>query len=112
MSKHIAACCLDCESCETYQAHQANDLEKKKDIAERWSKHYEGELCASDIVCEGCMSEGTRFVWCQKCPIRDCVTGKGLNNCSECEIGSCDTNAYLFKVAPEAKATMERMRKG
>ncbi len=111
MGKHIAACCLDCVTCETYMAHHADDIEKKQDIAERWSKHCDGNLIASDIVCDGCMSNGTRFIWCNKCPIRDCVTGRGLNNCSECEIGTCDTNAYLFKVAPEAKANMEKLRR-
>lgn len=109
MSKHIAACCLDCTTCETYIAHQANDLEKKQDIATRWSQHYDGDLTVSDIVCDGCMSDGTLFVWCSKCPIRDCVTGKGLNNCSECEIGTCETNAFLFKAAPEAKANLEKL---
>ncbi|MFA6910559.1 MAG: DUF3795 domain-containing protein, partial [Candidatus Cloacimonadaceae bacterium] len=106
----LAACCLDCASCETYIAHQANDLEKKQDIAERWSKHYDGELTTFDIVCDGCMSDGNRFIWCKRCPIRDCVKDKGLNNCAECEIGTCETNAYLFKVSPEAKATMEKLR--
>ncbi len=110
MSKQLAACCLDCTSCETYQAHQANDLERKHDIAERWSQHYNGTLTAEDIVCDGCLSGGTRFVWCSKCQIRDCVTEKGLSNCSECELGSCETNAYLFQVAPEAKANMESLR--
>lgn len=110
MSKLLAACCLDCASCETYLAHQAKDFGKKEDIAARWSKHYDGALTASDIVCDGCMSDGDIFVWCSKCPIRDCVTGKGLNNCSECEIGTCETNAFLFKAAPEAKANLEELR--
>lgn len=110
MSNLLAACCLDCASCETYQAHQAKDIEKKRDIAARWSKHYDGDLTACDIVCDGCMSDGARFAWCNNCPIRACVSGKGLNNCSECEIGSCETNAFLFKAAPEAKARMEELR--
>ncbi len=110
MSKQLAACCLDCASCETYQAHQAGDLAKKQDIAIRWSKHYDGELTANDIVCDGCMSNSARFAWCNNCPIRACVTEKGLNNCAECEIGTCETNAFLFKAAPEAKANLEKLR--
>ncbi len=110
MSKQIAACCLDCATCETYIAHQANDLIIKQDIAARWSEHYDGVLTSVDIVCDGCMSDGALFVWCRKCPIRDCVTGKGLNNCAECEIGTCETNAFLFKAAPEAKANLEKLR--
>jgi len=110
MSKHLAACCLDCATCETYMAHQTNDLIKKEDIAARWSEHYDGKLTSSDIACDGCMSDGALFVWCSKCPIRDCVTGKGLNNCAECEIGTCDTNAFLFKAAPVAKDNLEKLR--
>ena len=107
----LAACGLDCSTCETYQAHQANNLEQKKDIAERWSQHYSATLSAEDIVCDGCMSEGARFVWCNKCPIRDCVTSKGFQTCAECEIFSCETNAFLFKAAPIAKENLEALRK-
>jgi len=110
MCKHIAACCLDCATCETFVAHQAQDLAKKQDIAARWSQHYDGKLTAEDIVCDGCMSDGIRFVWCSRCPIRDCVTAKGINNCAECELGTCETNAFLFKAAPEAKANLEKLR--
>ena len=111
MRKQLAACCLDCVSCEAYQAHQARDMVRKQDIATRWSKHYDGELTASDIVCDGCFSDGDHFVWCNKCPIRACVNAKGLSNCAECEIGTCDTNAFLFNAAPEAKANLEELRR-
>lgn len=109
MKKILAACCLDCATCETYQAHQANDLARKEDIAARWSQHYDGNLEASDIVCDGCLSDSTRFIWCSNCPIRTCVNEKGLNNCSECDIRFCSKNEYLFKAAPAAKANMEEL---
>ena len=111
MSKLIAACGLDCASCETYQAHQANDLERKQDIATRWSQHYDATLSASDIACDGCMSEGAHFAWCNNCPIRACVKGKGYQTCAECETFTCDKNAYLFQVAPQAKAYLEELRR-
>jgi len=110
MAKILAACCLDCGTCETYQAHQANDLARKEDIAARWSQHYNGQLEASDIVCDGCLSDGARFVWCSNCPIRTCVNEKGLNNCAECGIGVCSTNEFLFNASPEAKTNLESLR--
>lgn len=111
MSKLIAACGLDCASCETYQAHQANDVERKQDIATRWSQHYDATLSASDIACDGCMSEGAHFAWCNNCPIRACVRAKGYQTCAECETFTCDKNAYLFQVAPQAKDYLEELRR-
>ena len=111
MTEIIAACGLNCSGCETYLAHQANNLEQKEDIAVRWSKNYDAKLTAADIVCDGCMSEGAHFSWCQKCPIRACVSSKGYQTCAECEIFSCDTNAFLFNAEPAAKATLEALRK-
>jgi hypothetical protein len=110
MSRIIAACGLDCAACETYQAHQTQDQEKKKDIAARWSEHYDAKLTADEIACDGCMSNGAHFGWCERCPIRTCVQEKGFDTCAECEIFTCEKNAYVFQVAPQAKALLEELR--
>ena len=42
-----------------------------------------------DIQCTGCMSEGSIFGYCQSCPIRDCVKGKNLESCHQCDEFPC-----------------------
>lgn len=110
MSKLFSACGLDCPNCECYEAHQTNDEKRKEDIAIRWSKNYNAELSAADIACDGCMSDGDHFSWCNNCPIRACVVGKGYMSCAECGSFPCDTNAFLYKAVPAAKEAIEKLR--
>ena len=110
MTKLISACGLDCLTCECYVAHQAGDNEKKEDIAVRWGKNYNADLKASDIACDGCMSEGAHFNWCNNCPIRACVVTKGFQSCAECSDFPCSTNEFLYKAAPAAKDNIEKLR--
>lgn len=110
MNKFLSACGLNCPGCECYEAHQANDLARKEDIAVRWSKNYDAELKAADIACEGCMSEGVHFSWCDKCPIRACVVSKSFQSCAECADFPCATNEFLYNAVPEAKKTIESQR--
>ncbi|PKN71787.1 MAG: hypothetical protein CVU50_09990 [Candidatus Cloacimonetes bacterium HGW-Cloacimonetes-3] len=110
MTKILSACGLDCPTCECYEAHKAGDDERKNDIAIRWSKNYDANLSAEDIACDGCMSDGTHFSWCDKCPIRACVVGKGYESCAECADFPCETNAFLYNAVPLAKETIEKLR--
>jgi hypothetical protein len=110
MTKIISACGLDCLTCECYEAHQTKDTERKKDIAVRWSKNYNADLKGEDIACDGCMSDGDHFSWCNNCPIRACVVGKGFGSCAECDDFPCDTNAFLYNAVPQAKETIEKLR--
>jgi hypothetical protein len=111
MTKIISACGLECHTCECYLAHQEQDDVKKADIAIRWGKNYNADLKAEDIACDGCMSDGAHFGWCDKCPIRACVVGKGYQSCAECADFPCATNEFLYNAVPAAKATIEAMRK-
>ncbi len=110
MNKFLSACGLDCPGCECFEAHQANDLVRKEDIAKRWSKNYDADLKAEAIACDGCMSEGVHFSWCGKCPIRACVEGKGYQSCAECESFPCSTNEFLYNAVPAAKETILQLR--
>ncbi len=110
MTKFISACGLDCPACECYKAHKSNDPEAKKDIATRWSKTYDAQLSAADIACDGCMSTGAHFSWCNKCPIRACVGEKGFQSCAECSSFPCPTNEFLYNAVPSAKENIISLR--
>jgi len=110
MTKFKSACGLDCPTCECYTAHQSNDSQAKKDIASRWSKMYQAELTEQDIACDGCMSKGVHFSWCNKCPIRACVVEKGFQSCAECDSFPCSTNEFLYNAVPSAKENILSLR--
>lgn len=110
MKEIISACGLDCHTCDCYEATHSGDLEKKKVVARNWSKQYEAALTTDDINCDGCMSEGSHFSWCYKCPIRKCVIKKNYQSCAECPEFPCQTTEFLYQTVPEAQANIESMR--
>ncbi|MBW6516156.1 MAG: DUF3795 domain-containing protein [Candidatus Cloacimonetes bacterium] len=110
MKKFTSACGLDCHSCECYEATQSRDLEKKRIVARKWSKEYEAALTTDDINCGGCMSNGSHFSWCNKCPIRNCVIKKKYQSCAECNDFPCQTTEFLYQAVPEAQKNIERLR--
>ncbi len=110
MNKIVSACGLDCNACDCFIASQTGDLEMKKTVARKWSKDYEAVLTADDIHCDGCMSPGTHFSWCYKCPIRTCVIKKRYHSCAECDVFPCDKTESLYQAVPQAKSVIESMR--
>ncbi|HNX38584.1 MAG TPA: DUF3795 domain-containing protein [Candidatus Cloacimonadota bacterium] len=110
MSKLISACGLDCFTCECREATLSGDLERKADIAVRWSKNYDASLTAADINCVGCTEEGTHFAWCNNCPIRACAVSKGYKTCAECAEFPCEKSQFIIANVPGAKENIESLR--
>lgn len=110
MSKLISCCGLDCAACEAYLATKSGDREAKLRIAAEWSKLYNSPINADQINCEGCLSEGTRFAWCFKCPIRACVLEKGYQSCAECGNLPCESIRWLYDSVPEVKENLIALR--
>jgi hypothetical protein len=82
----LAPCGLYCGVCAIYIAHRDDNLkfkERLRGLYGRWSKNVE------DIKCTGCMSDDVVFGFCQKCPIRDCVKGNGIEGCHQCDEWPC-----------------------
>ncbi len=112
MHKMIAFCGLSCTDCPTLQATQKNDDKERKRIAELWSKQYGGDFKPEDINCVGCLSRNGRlFKYCNVCEIRKCGLEKHVKNCAYCSDYICEKLDKFFKRAPNAKATIEEIRK-
>ena len=77
-----APCGLYCGVCGVYVAHKDDNLKFK----ERLTTVY--NLGVEDIRCKGCLSDEP-FVYCRTCSIRECVLGKGLEGCHQCDEFPC-----------------------
>jgi hypothetical protein len=108
----IAYCGLDCEQCEAFIATQKNDDALRAKVAEEWAKSYNAPIKPEHINCTGCKSSGVKTYYCdQLCEIRKCATKKPITTCAECADYPCSVLAPMFKVAPQAKATLEALRR-
>jgi len=109
----IAVCGIDCTVCPTFRATMANDDALRQKTAAEWSKMYKAEIKPVDINCRGCNSpEGPWFSYCAgMCEIRKCGKLRKLDTCADCADYACDKLEGFFKMAPEAKTTLDARRK-
>jgi len=108
----IAFCGLKCDKCLAFIATKDDDNLKRKETAELWSKQFNTVIKTEDINCEGCVSRNNvLFNHCTVCEIRKCGLSKGIMNCAYCTDYACDKLEDFFKLMPEAKNTLEVVRK-
>lgn len=112
MKKMIAYCGIICSGCPAFLATQKDDDNEKKKVAEMWSKQFNAEFKPEDINCDGCLLESGRlFNYCRVCEIRKCGQEKGVKNCAYCDDYVCETLNKFIDNVPEAKTTLEEIRK-
>ena len=110
MENLIAFCGICCNECEAYIATQNNDDTERVRIAAGWSKQWKADIKPEDINCDGCAMEGGRhFNYCNVCEIRVCGTARDVINCAHCVNYPCDKLDVVFKAAPQAKVTLDRI---
>ena len=111
MQKMIAICGITCTGCPAFIATKGNDDEQKKKIAESWTTE-ELKLQPEDINCDGCIVVGGRLInFCSACDVRRCGFEKNIKNCAYCDEYPCEKLDKIFGMAPEAKATLEEIKK-
>jgi hypothetical protein len=108
MEKMIAYCGLTCTDCPAYQATRANDEQKARETAELWSKEYGINVSVDKVWCDGCLVAGKKCAHCAECGIRACGMERGVKNCGHCPDFSCDKTEAFFKMAPFARAVLEK----
>ena len=110
MDEKISFCGLDCLACPAYIATQQGDNKALERIASEWSND-EIKFNPEEIDCVGRTEDGQRFSWCDICPIRKCVMGKKVRNCAYCIYYPCEELDKSFERSPEAKETLDKIRK-
>jgi RecJ-like exonuclease len=112
MNKMIAYCGIVCTECPAFLATQKEDDAKRKEIAEAWSKQYKMAIKPEDINCDGCKSQGKRIIgYSNICEIRKCGKEKQVENCAYCDEYGCEKLTKFLAMAPQAKTTLEAIRK-
>jgi len=112
MEKIIAFCGTVCSECPAFIATKNNDEHKRRETARSWSKLYNADIKPEDINCEGCISEGKRFNYCNVCEIRKCGQDKDVKNCAYCSEYICEKLDRFFKIAPEGKIILDEIKRG
>lgn len=79
----VSPCGLYCGVCAVRIAHAAGNETFKEKLAPVYG------VTAEQIRCDGCLSDDV-FVYCQVCPIKSCVTGRGVEGCHQCDAFPCE----------------------
>ncbi|UCF79870.1 MAG: DUF3795 domain-containing protein [Candidatus Eiseniibacteriota bacterium] len=108
----IGVCGLTCTECPAFLATQKNDDKERARVAEMWNKEFKANLKAEDINCTGCQSTGDNvFSHTKVCEIRKCGREQAVVTCGHCGDYGCDKITEFFKMAPDAKMTLDNIRK-
>jgi len=115
MEMILAYCGLTCTDCPALVATQANDQDALEKVAAQWREQFSApEITANVILCDGCSLDPAKRLsaYCSTCQIRACATGyMHVTSCALCEqYESCTLLADFLCHAPEAKATLEKIR--
>jgi hypothetical protein len=111
-AKIVAYCGITCSECPAYIATQKNDDALRRETAKKWSEMFKADIKPQDINCDGCPSDSERiFNHCRVCEIRKCGREKKVKNCAGCAEYPCPKLSAFLDQVPEAKATLEELRK-
>ena len=111
MEKMIACCGLDCEKCDARIATVTNDEALREKTAALWSKLNGVTITPEMIHCTGCRVEGAKTPFCDSlCPIHNCVRGKGLETCADCDqMDDCQTLWRITANNPNALGNLKQL---
>ena len=111
MEEIISICGIACSECGAYVATINDDDNKRKEVAELWSKEYHADIKPEDINCESCLSDSENvFSHPKVCGIRKCGKEKGVINCAHCSEYACEQLEKFFEMVPDAKKRLDRIK--
>ena len=102
MEPILTRCGYRCDLCLACKPNVANNPSNQQKLSDGWFKYYGFRLPAAEICCDGCMSDNPKLID-QNCPVRPCVIGKGLDNCSQCEQYICEKLTERLVVLKQVK---------
>ena len=108
----IGYCGIDCLQCDAFIATKKDDNALRAKVANEWSKLNNVPIEPEHINCTGCKSVGVKTYFCdQLCEIRKCATARLFSTCADCTDYPCSSLDGVFRSVPEAKATLDELKK-
>lgn len=83
MEQILSRCGYRCDLCLAWRPNAEADPANGRLLSDGWHRYFGFRIPAEEIVCDGCMAENPSLIDAD-CPVRPCVIGKGIANCSEC----------------------------
>ncbi len=113
MSKIIAYCGLVCSDCPAYVATQTDDWHALEQLAAKAREEFNvPDATAESARCDGCLGDdGHKCGYCFECAIRACGVERGVVNCAHCDEYACDKLEGFFSAAPDARGTLDEVRR-
>jgi hypothetical protein len=83
----VTRCGMRCDLCPAYKDNISTaDLEG---ASKAWKTYFGLDFDPASIRCDGCLEESGHLLD-STCPVRPCVTSRGLEDCSQCSNMPCD----------------------
>ena len=102
MQPILTRCGYRCDLCLAYKPNVEKNPTNQQKLSDGWFKYFGFRLPASEICCDGCMSDNPKLID-QSCPVRPCVIARGLDNCAQCEQYVCEKLTQRLFVFGEVK---------
>jgi hypothetical protein len=107
----IAYCGIVCTECPAFLAKKTDDNELRKKTVEKWSTD-EFPVTEENINCDGCLTEGELFMFCNQCELRSCGKEKSVENCGWCMEYPCGKLEKVWEMmgSPLGKERLDKIQ--
>lgn len=96
MMEPIISCCgMRCDLCMAYRPNVEAHPEYRQLLSDGWHTYFGFRIPTEHIQCNGCFPDGNPTID-SECPVKPCVTERGLKNCASCEAYICEKLAGIL----------------
>jgi hypothetical protein len=87
--ERLSLCCFRCDLCLAWRPNVEHE-DRRRELSDAWHEYFGFRIPPEEIVCDGCTRDPGAKTLDSGCPVRPCVLGRGLENCSACGDYPCD----------------------
>jgi len=89
MQTILSLCGMRCDLCMAYRPNVESHPEYRQLLSDGWHTYFGFRIPPEQLECDGCFPDGNPTLD-NECPVKSCVTARGLENCADCEDYICD----------------------
>lgn len=107
MEAILSRCGYRCDLCLAYRPNVECNPANQQKLSDGWFQYFGFRIPAEKIVCDGCLAENALQID-TACPVRPCVSAKGLESCAGCETYGCEKLAERLVVFADVQQRLGR----